>query len=157
LQSALTNNPKNLNYFLSYFNIKEGLKLSTFNDLFKVEDSKKIKLLEYLETDLKPKLKSRVLSRLQLVLSSGDQFEKYFHAYFLNNVKQNIPSIFSGVKFIYSYQKDKIAIIEKLISAHLQSIEKNNHLNLELCNNEKLDITPQLIWVYYYAACITIT
>jgi tetratricopeptide (TPR) repeat protein len=153
LMKALTNNSENLNYFLGYFNMKEGLSMKNFNDLFSLNNDVSSKLLDCLSNELKPILKSRVLSRLELVLSQGDQFKKVFNAYFLNNIKQNIPSIFTGVKFIYIYQKDKIEIIENIIAAHLKSIDTNKHLDIDLCNGEKLDISPNIIWVQYYAAC----
>jgi tetratricopeptide (TPR) repeat protein len=133
--------------------MKEGLKLKNFLDLFSLDKRVTDKLFTMLTNDLKPVLKSRVLNRLELVLSQGEEFRKIFSSYFLQNVKQNIPSIFTGIKFIYSYQKEKIDIIEKLVSTHLISIENNKQLDTELCQGEKLDISPQIIWVYYYAAC----
>jgi len=70
----------------------------------------------------------------------------------LSNVKLNLPSYFINIKFIYLLQKEKIPIVEEILFKHLESILKNKRLDVTLTNSEEWDITPNIIWVYYFAA-----
>ncbi len=148
-------NAENANYFVAYLNATHSLRIASFEELLKysiTNPESAVELLKTVQEDIKPRIRSRIVNRLELALSQGDKFKEIFSSYFQQNVKQNLPSFFINVKFIYTFQSSKIAIIEEVISAHLASIKSSGKLDQSLTNGEVLDITPNLIWVHYYAA-----
>ena len=153
---ALAVNPENVNYYIWFFNGKMKKKVvNTYQDLLILQDnSETIKqLYDILVKDIKPKIKkSKLLVRLELALSTGEEFKTLFNSYFNNNIKINIPSFFTNVKFIYKYQQYKLTTISELLTKHLESIQKDKCLDVSLTNNEKLDLITNIIWVYFYAA-----
>ena len=155
-EKAFAINPENANYYIWYFNSKLKKKeFQTYEDLLKLkEDSPIIKQLsEILDKEIKPKIKkSKLLIRLELALNTGDTFKALFNKYFLTNIKTNIPSLFTNVKFIYKFQQYKLPIISEIVTKHLESIKKDKCLSVEFTKEEKIDLIPQIIWVYYYAA-----
>lgn len=155
-EKAFAINPENANYYIWYFNSKLKKKeFQTYEDLLKLkEDSPIIKQLsEILDKEIKPKIKkSKLLIRLELALNTGDTFKALFNTYFLTNIKTNIPSLFTNVKFIYKFQQYKLPIISEIVTKHLESIKKDKCLSVEFTKEEKIDLIPQIIWVYYYAA-----
>lgn len=157
VEKALQNNPENISYIISYLNQHRttNTEINSFDDIISIANSDAENaafLLKIVQEDLKPRLKSKVLNRLELALANGDQFKTVFNSTFLTYIKQNIPSIFINVKFIYTKQPKKIPIIEEVLLAHVNSIKAFNRLDSNLANNEDLDITPNFIWVHYYAA-----
>jgi len=148
---AIERNAENVTYYLYYFQangISESL--TNFNDLVTVSDKGlAIKLVNNLRDK---KIKSKILERIELVLSSGNLFKQKISSYICHNVKQNIPSILNAIKSIYDLQKDKIEVISEIIIAHLKSIEENKCLHVEYTNNEKLDLLTQICWVYFFGA-----
>jgi tetratricopeptide (TPR) repeat protein len=157
INKAFQINSENSLYFIHYFNLKGGLNITSFENLLKFSNDngdKSKELIQLLQTDLKPRIKSRIINRLELALSQGSEFKEIFSLYFLQNVKQNLPSFFINVKFVYLYQQNKIPIIEEVLTAHLNSIKESGKLDSELAKGETSvhDIVPSLIWVYYYAA-----
>ena len=148
-------NSENANYYIWYFSLKTNENIDNYQDLLKLgNDETKSKILyDILINEIKPQIKkSKVYDRILLGLSSGDEFKKLFNEYFLRNIKLNLISFFINVKFIYLYQQKKTEIITEILNKHLDSIEKNKCLDIELTNNEKLSSNNQLIWVYYYAS-----
>ncbi len=148
-------NSEKADYFIQYLNAKHNVDLKSFEEILKYvkKDQKSAQeLLQTIQEDLKPRIKSRIINRLELALSWGDNFKNIFCLYFLQNVKQNIPSVFINVKFLYLYQEEKIPIIDSILNCHLDSIKNKGQLEPSLINNEELDIVPNFIWVYYYAA-----
>ena len=148
-------NSENANYYIWYFNLKTNENIDNYQNLLKLgnDETKSKTLYDILINEIKPKIKkSKVLDRIQLGLSSGDEFKKLFNEYFLRNIKLNLISFFINVKFIYLYQQKKTEMITEILNKHLDSIEKNKCLDIELTNNEKLSSNNQLIWVYYYAS-----
>lgn len=155
VKKAFQINSENVNYFIHYFNIKTDFNLGTFQDLinlYALDKSKSTELYKILQEELKPVYKSRIINRLELALSDGEEFRKNFNAYFLSNVKLNLPSFFINIKFIYLLQKEKIPIVEEILFKHFESILKNKRLDVTLTNSEEWDITPNIIWVHYFAA-----
>lgn len=157
IDKALARNPENLSYILAYLNEKKIAKteLKNFNDVVEVANSSEEianKLLNVIQNELKPKVKSKILNKFELALSNGDSFKKIFNDCFLLYVKQNIPSIFINVKFIYTQQPQKIPQIEEILLSHVNAIKAGNKLDITLSSGEVLDIVPNIIWVNYYAA-----
>jgi tetratricopeptide (TPR) repeat protein len=152
IKKSMNSNPENLLVYLSYFNVCTNNKFHTFEDIIVCDSDMKKSLLDLLENDLKiQSSKSRLLTRLELLLSEGSEFQMKFNKYFVQYVKQNIPSIFINIKFIYKHQQEKIPLIEEIIFNHIDSIEKEKKLSSEF-TSENLCLTPHIIWVYYYAA-----
>lgn len=152
---AFKMNSENAEYYVSYLNAIHDLRIPSFEELLKFSVSnpeKSADLLKTIQEDIKPRIRSRIVNRLELALSTGDKFKQVFTLYFQQNVKQNLPSFFINVKFIYQFQSSKIPTIENIISAHLASIKSKGKLDESLTNGEEMDIVPHLIWVYYYAA-----
>jgi tetratricopeptide (TPR) repeat protein len=159
VNNAFKINPENANYYISYFKFhlsdNETLrKIQSYQDLMQIHSTElKEKLLLIVQNDLKPRLKSRIITRLELAFSNNESFKALFNTYFLLNVKLNIPSIFINMKFIYNYHKEKIPLIEEQLELHLSSIKSSYKLHPDLTKSaEEYDITPNIIWVYYYAA-----
>jgi hypothetical protein len=74
-------------------------------NLYTLDKSKSTQLYKILEEELKPVYKSRIINRLELALSDGEEFRKNFNAYFLSNVKLNLPSFFINIKFGKAYNQ----------------------------------------------------
>ncbi len=168
LEKALEINPENLNYYLTFLEVNynktknslelnsEKISLEKFEDIVKISSNESISnvLIENLNF-LKAKYKSRVLVRLELALLNGDAFKKLIKEYVANQIKQNIPSIFINIKFIYKmHQTNKVNCIEELITEFLYDLNSNKKIEVVKKNNEKIiiDIVPEFIWVYYFAA-----
>lgn len=165
LEKALEINTENLNYYLTYLEVNYNktksesdsnrLKLDKFEDLVKTasDDSVSKILLEHL-TSLKAKYKSRVLVRLELALTQGSAFKELIREYLGNQIKQNIPSVFINIKFIYKIQQNKIEILDELVNEFLSDLQTNNKVEIRKKNGENiiLDIVPEFIWIYYFAA-----
>ena len=150
---ALERNPENLIHYLHYFNAN-GVKksLEKFQDLAGLSSSDKLLCIKLLSLIRGLKIKSRIIDRIELVLSSGDAFKTKIAAYIAHNVKQNIPSILNAIMSIYNYQKEKIGVINEIILSHVNSIEENSCLCIEYTGNEKMDLLTQICWVHYFAA-----
>lgn len=156
---ALQNNPENFNTIIGYLNQHKlqgvPIELNTFDDLVSIGNNhadQAAHILKIVQEDLKPRIKSKVINKLELTLSNGDKFKDIFNQYFVQNVKQNIPSIFINVKFIYTKQPQKIPLVEEILTAHLSSIKANNKLEPSLVGAEPGDIVPNIIWAHYFAA-----
>ena len=81
-----------------------------------------------------------------------------FSLYFFKSIKNNLPSFFNNIKFIYQFpqQKSKIPVIQEIITSNITQIESNNTLSKEILDlnkeNSNLNIPPVFIWVYYFAS-----
>ena len=165
IEKALEINSENLDYYLSYLEVNynktktesdlDKIKLYKFEDLVKLSSVESVSkpLLEYIGT-LKAKYKSRVLVRLDLALTQGQAFKDLVREYLGNQIKQNIPSVFINIKFIYKIQQNKIEILEELVSEFLADLKAYNKIEISKKNGEKLilDLVPEFIWVYFFAA-----
>ena len=103
-------NSENANYYIWYFNLKTNENIDNYQNLLKLgnDETKSKTLYDILINEIKPKIKkSKVFDRIQLALSSGDEFKKLFNEYFIRNIKLNLISFFINVKFIYLYQQKK--------------------------------------------------
>jgi len=160
-------NPENLCYYLAFLEVNfnkikntpeldsQKIKLEKFEDLVNVANQESISkvLIEQLAI-LKSKLKSRILIRIDLALTSNEDFKILIKEYLGNQIKQNIPSVFINIKFIYKLQPKKIKLLDKIISEFLDIIKEHKKIEIVKTNNDKitLDIIPEFIWVYYFAA-----
>ena len=148
-------NPEDVNYYIWYLSLKTNEKIENYDNLIKLgnDESKSKIFYEILINEIKPQIKkSKVYDRLELALSSGETFIKLFNEYFLRNIKLNLISFFINVKFIYLHLEKKTEIISNILTKHLESIEKNNYLDLSLTNNEKISKINEITWLYYYAS-----
>ena len=156
INRAFKSNSEKAEYFVDFLNATHNLNIKSFEELLKYSITNKESaeiLLKTISEDLKPRIRSRIINRIELALSQGQKFKEIFCLYLLQNIKQNLPSVFINVKFLYRFQPDKISIMEEVILAHISSIQSSGKLDSSLlANNETLDITPDIIWVYYYAA-----
>ena len=154
-KKGLLLNPEDVNYYIWYLSLKTNEKIENYDNLIKLgnDESKSKIFYEILINEIKPQIKkSKVYDRLELVLSSGETFIKLFNEYFLRNIKLNLISFFINVKFIYLHLEKKTEIISNILTKHLESIEKNNYLDLSLTNNEKISKINEITWLYYYAS-----
>ena len=159
---ALKINPENINTYLSYFNLKiKDLNFSKYEDLFVIEEKspKRKEIYDILVKEIEPELtKVKINEKIKLGLLEGDEFKKSFCKYFYKNIKNNLPSFFNNIKFIYQYpqQKSKIPIIESILTSNISSIEKEQSLTQEILSlnidNSNLNIPTTFIWVYYFSA-----
>ena len=159
---ALKINPENINTYLSYFNLKiKDLNFSKYEDLFVIEEKspKRKEIYDILVKEIEPELtKVKINEKIKLGLLEGDEFKKSFSKYFYKNIKNNLPSFFNNIKFIYQYpqQKSKIPIIESILTSNISSIEKEQSLTQEILSlnldNSNLNIPTTFIWVYYFSA-----
>ena len=159
---ALKINPENIVTYLSYFNIKiKDLNLNKYEDLFTLEENspKRKEIYDILVKEIEPELtKVKINEKIKLGLLEGDEFKKLFSKYFYKNIKNNLPSFFNNIKFIYQYpqQKSKIDIINSILTANISQIESSQSLTQEILslNNDSsnLNITSTFIWVYYFSA-----
>ncbi len=148
-------NPDNVNYYIWYLNLKTNENIENYQNLLKLgnDESKSKQLYDILINEIKPQIKkSKVYDRIELALSSLEIFTKLINEYFIKNIKINLISIFTNIKFIYLFQPKKTKIISNRIKNHLESIEKNNYLDLSLTNNEKLSKVNEITWIYYYSS-----
>lgn len=160
---ALEINSENLNYYLTFLEVsynksaaqQQKITLEKFEDLVKSSTNESISktLFDSLAT-LKSKFKSRVMVRLDLALSQGQAFKSLVREYLASQIKQNIPSVFINIKFIYKIQQNKIQILDELVTEFLSDLSVKNEIIVQKQNGEavKLDIVPEFIWVYYFAA-----
>jgi tetratricopeptide (TPR) repeat protein len=164
IEKALKINQENLNYYLVYMEVQfnkkfpnEKIKLEKFEDLINAAKNSEIskELILYLNI-LKGKYKSRVITRIEIALSEGDEFKQLIKEYLGNQIKQGIPSIFINLKFIYHLQSHKINIIDNIISQFLNEIKNNKKIEIKKNSSENeviiIDIIPEFIWVYYFVA-----
>ena len=159
---ALKINPENINTYLSYFNLKiKDLNFSKYEDLFVIEEKspKRKEIYDILVKEIEPELtKVKINEKIKLGLLEDDEFKKSFSKYFYKNIKNNLPSFFNNIKFIYQYpqQKSKIPIIESILTSNISSIEKEQSLTQEILSlnidNSSLNIPTTFIWVYYFSA-----
>ena len=159
---ALKINPENINTYLSYFNLKiKDLNFSKYEDLFIMEEKspKRKEIYDILVKEIEPELtKVKINEKIKLGLLEGEEFKKSFSKYFYKNIKNNLPSFFNNIKFIYQYpqQKSKIPIIESILTSNISSIEKEQSLTQEILSlnldNSNLNIPTTFIWVYYFSA-----
>ena len=159
---ALKINPENINTYLSYFNLKiKDLNFSKYEDLFIMEEKspKRKEIYDILVKEIEPELtKVKINEKIKLGLLEDDEFKKSFSKYFYKNIKNNLPSFFNNIKFIYQYpqQKSKIPIIESILTSNISSIEKEQSLTQEILSlnldNSNLNIPTTFIWVYYFSA-----
>lgn len=159
VNKGLKINSENMNLILAYIKFNhskyENIVLNNFQDLINyanTDNQISEEFLKIIQEDLKPRLKSRVINRLELCASSGEKFREIFNSYFLANVKSDLPSIFTNVKFIYTDQKQKISIIEEVLMSHVKSVSANKRLDEGLTKGEILDNPAYIAWVNYYAA-----
>ena len=159
---ALKINPENIYTYLSYFNLKiKDLNLNKYEDLFTLEENspKRKEIYDILLNEIEPELtKVKINEKIKLGLLEGDEFKKLFYKYFYKNIKNNLPSFFNNIKFIYQYpqQKSKIDIINSILISNISQIESSQSLTQEILSlnndNTNLNITPTFIWVYYFSA-----
>ena len=159
---ALKINPENIFIYLSYFNLKiKDLNLIKYEDIFTLEENspKRKEIYDILVKEIEPELtKVKINEKIKLGILEGDDFKKSFSKYFYKNIKNNLPSFFNNIKFIYQYpqQKSKIPIIESIITSNISSIEKDKSLTQEILSlnidNSNINITTTFIWVYYFSA-----
>lgn len=148
-------NPEKADYYVDYLNSYHSLKIKNYEELLKysyANPEKSEALLKTVSEDLKPRLKSKIINRLELALSQGEKFKEHFCLYFMQNIKQNLPSVFINVKFLYRFQPSKISVIEEVILANISSIKNKGKLHEAYVNGQTLDHVPDFIWVYYFAA-----
>ena len=148
-------NQDNANYYIWYLNLKTNENIENYQNLLKIgnDESKSKQLYDILINEIKPQIKkSKVYDRIELALSPLEIFTKLINEYFIKNIKINLISIFTNIKFIYLFQPKKTEIISNIIKNHLESIEKNNYLDLSLTNNEKLSKINEITWIYYYSS-----
>ena len=159
---ALKINPENVFTYLNYFNLKvPGINLNKYEDLFTLEENseQRKKIYEILTKEIEPNLnKVKITEKLKLGLTSGDEFKALFSQYFLKSIKNNLPSFFNNIKFIYQYsqQKSKISIIQEIITSNISEIESKHSLSKDILDlnkdNNSINIEPVFIWVYYFAS-----
>ena len=159
---ALKINPENVFTYLNYFNLKvPGVNLTKYEDLFTLEENseQRKKIYEILTKEIEPNLnKVKITEKLKLGLTSGDEFKTLFSQYFLKSIKNNLPSFFNNIKFIYQYsqQKSKIPVIQEIIESNISEIESKHSLSKDILDldkdNNSLNIEPVFIWVYYFAS-----
>ena len=159
---ALKINPENVFTYLNYFNLKvPEVNLTKYEDLFTLEENseQRKKIYEILTKEIEPNLnKVKITEKLKLGLTSGDEFKVLFSQYFLKSIKNNLPSFFNNIKFIYQYsqQKSKIPIIQEIITSNISEIESKHSLSKDILDlnkdNNSLNIEPVFIWVYYFAS-----
>ena len=159
---ALKINPENVFTYLNYFNLKvPEVNLTKYEDLFTLEENseQRKKIYEILTKEIEPNLnKVKITEKLKLGLTSGDEFKVLFSQYFLKSIKNNLPSFFNNIKFIYQYsqQKRKIPIIQEIITSNISEIESKHSLSKDILDlnkdNNSLNIEPVFIWVYYFAS-----
>ena len=159
---ALKINPENIFTYLNYFNLKvKDLNLTKYEDLFTLEENspKRKEIYDILVKEIEPQLtKVKINEKIKLGLLEGDDFQKSFCKYFYKNIKNNLPSFFNNIKFIYQYpqQKSKIPIIESILTSNIDNIEKDKSLTKEILSlnidNSNINITTTFIWVYYFSA-----
>ena len=154
-------NPENIDVFLLYFNLKyPKLNLSCYESLFKLkENSEEMNnLYNTLKNEIEPLLKkAKIIDRLELALSSGDEFKRILIRYLLNNISKNLPSIFKNITFIYHFQQYKLPILSEIIGKNLESIEKSGEISKEIFPEETGQIPDRrlqtlFIWFYYLAS-----
>ena len=159
---ALKINPENIFIYISYFNLKiKDLNLNKYEDIFTLEENspKRKEIYDILVKEIEPDLtKVKINEKIKLGLLEGDEFKKSFCKYFYKNIKNNLPSFFNNIKFIYQYpqQKSKIPIIESILTSNISSIEKDKSLTQEILSlnidNSNININTTFIWVYYFSA-----
>ena len=159
---ALKINPENIFIYLSYFNLKiKDLNLNKYEDLFTLEEnsSKRKEIYDILVKEIEPELtKVKINEKIKLGILEGDEFKNAFCKYFYKNIKNNLPSFFNNIKFIYQYpqQKSKIPIIESLLTSNISEIESKQSLTQEILSlnidNSNINIPTTFIWVYYFSA-----
>ena len=159
---ALKINPENVFTYLNYFNLKvPEVNLTKYEDLFTLEENseQRKKIYEILTKEIEPNLnKVKITEKLKLGLTSGDEFKVLFSQYFFKSIKNNLPSFFNNIKFIYQYsqQKSKIPIIQEIITSNISEIESKHSLSKDILDlnkdNNSLNIEPVFIWVYYFAS-----
>ena len=159
---ALKINPENVFTYLNYFNLKvQGVNLTKYEDLFTLEENSEQRknIYEILTKEIEPNLnKVKITEKMKLGLTSGDEFKALFSQYFLKSIKNNLPSFFNNIKFIYQYpqQKSKIPVIQEIITSNISEIESKRCLSKEILDldkdNNNLNIEPVFIWVYYFAS-----
>ena len=159
---ALKINPENVSTYLNYFNLKvKNLNLTKYDDLFILEENseERKKIYEILTKEIEPELtRVKINEKIKLGIAFGDEFKKLFSNYFLKSIKNNLPSFFNNIKFIYQYpqQKCKIPIIEGIISSNISEMESNKTLSKDILDlnkdNANLNIPSVFIWIYYFAS-----
>ena len=159
---ALKKNPENIFTYLNYFNLKvKNINLNKYEELFNFEENSEERknIYEILTKEIEPELnKVKITEKIKLGITFGDEFKKLFSHYFLKSIKNNLPSFFNNIKFIYQYpkQKSKILIIEEIVSSNITQIESNKNLSKEILDlnkdNVNLSIPTVFIWVYYFAS-----
>ena len=159
---ALKINPENVSNYLNYFNLKiKNINLNKYEDLFLLEENSEERknIYEILTKEIEPELnRVKINEKIKLGIAFGDEFKKLFSNYFLKSIKNNLPSFFNNIKFIYQYpqQKRKIPIIEEIVSSNITQIESNNSLSQEILglnkDNANLSIPSVFIWIYYFAS-----
>ena len=158
---SLKINPENVLTYLNYFNLKLKTNLNKYEDLFLLEENseERKKIYEILTKEIEPELtKVKITEKLKLGLTFGEEFKKLFSLYFLKSIKYNLPSFFNNIKFIYQFpqQKNKIPIIQEIITSNITQMESNNTLSKEILDlnkeNNNLNIQPVFIWIYYFAS-----
>ena len=159
---SLKINPENIFSYLNYFNLKiKGLNLNKYEDLFKLEENSEQRknIYEILTKEIEPELnKVKITEKIKLGILSGDEFKKSFLNYFFKNIKNNLPSFFNNIKFIYQYeqQKSKIQIIQDILTSNITEIETKNSLTNDILSlnkdNSNMNIPPVFLWIYYFAS-----
>ena len=158
---SLKINPENILTYLNYFNLKLKTNLNKYEDLFLLEESNedRKKIYEILTKEIEPELtKVKITEKIKLGITFGEEFKKLFSLYFLKSIKNNLPSFFNNIKFIYQFpqQKNKIAIIQEMITSNITQMETNNSVSKEILDlnkeNNNLNIQPVFIWIYYFAS-----
>jgi peptide alpha-N-acetyltransferase len=159
---ALKINPENVFTYLNYFNLKvSGVNLTKYEDLFTLEENSEQRknIYEILTKEIEPNLnKVKITEKMKLGLTSGDEFKILFSQYFLKSIKNNLPSFFNNIKFIYQYsqQKSKIPVIQEIITSNISEIESKHSLTKDILDlnkdNSMINIEPVFIWVYYFAS-----
>ena len=148
--ALIERNSENINYYFFYLQ-SNGHAYKDFYDLLNITDEKLSKDILAILQDLKTKVKSKLLIRLEIAISKNDDFRHCFDQHLMTNTRQSIPSIFFSIKFIYKFQSYKIKIITEVLNEYLAIIEKKEtYTNTQ--TNEKLDLSflPHIDFIRYY-------
>lgn len=150
--TLIDRNAENMNYYFSFLQAN-GYHYKDFTDLTNITDEKVAKEILTLLQSLKVKVKSKLLTRLEIAISKNEDFRDHFSLHLITNTRNCIPSIFFSIKFIYKLQSYKIQIINEVLNEYLAKIQ-NKETIIHPITKDTLDLSflPHMDLIHYYAA-----
>lgn len=156
-RTLIQNNPENQSYHKGIIAAKLAVPIAgRYEQLCQNLTEEQISTLESLYNELnKEHPRSLFVRRVPLEFLHGERFRTAFAKYICPNLRKGVPSLFTGLKALYT-DKEKMAAISNFLTVAVDSLTTANTFPVgeDGCKDTPAEKEPpsSLLWTLYFAA-----